>query len=191
MNEPSHDMTTTLSTPVVDSKNSVRRKPAEIVEDAYRTHYRELFRYLLLSGSDEADAREFLQEGFLRMVRHLKEGKTIDTPKHWLLRVLQNLRSSEYQRTSRYVAVDANDLEAILNRLAAEAPDPEAAMLNRERYERVRAAMAGLTDRQYQCVLLRANGLKLREIADLFGISVVTVAEACGRAVENLGRLKI
>ncbi len=191
MNDSGYDTVTTLSLAVTDSAvQGCRRDVAETAEDIYHSCYHDLLRYLLLSGCSDADAKEFLQEGFLRMVRHLKQGRTLAVPKHWLLRVLHNIRCNEYQRTSRYVAVTSEDLESILNRVSLEHPDPEAEVLKRERYERVRAAMANLTDRQYQCVLLRANGLKLREIAEMFGISVVTVAEACGRAMEKLGRLK-
>jgi RNA polymerase sigma-70 factor (ECF subfamily) len=191
MDETTAGLFTTIALGVADSASAgERNRTSETVEDIYRSHYHELFRYLLLSGSDDADAKEFLQEGFLRMVHHLKQGKTIDAPKHWLLRVLHNIRCDEYQRSARYVAVDADDLEAMLRRRSEEHPDPEAAALSGERYRRVRAAMATLTDRQYQCVLLRANGMKLREIAEMFGISAVTVAETCGRAMEKLGRLK-
>jgi DNA-binding CsgD family transcriptional regulator len=49
--------------------------------------------------------------------------------------------------------------------------------------------MARLTKRQYQYMLLRAEGMKLREIAELYGVAVASVAEACGRAMETLGRL--
>ena len=101
----------------------------------------------------------------------------------------QEAKNTEYL-LSQNVAVEAEDLESILSRKAAEDPTPEAMAMSRERHERVRAAMANLTDRQYQCVLLRSQGLKLREIAEMFGISGVTVAEACGRAMEKLGRLK-
>lgn len=191
MSEAGHEIMSTLSLVAADSSaHGGRGHLATTVEEIYRNCYQDLLRYLLLSGCDEADAKEFLQEGFLRMVRHLKRGKTIDVPKHWLLRVLHNIRCNEYQRAARYVAVTADGLEMILNRIAAEHPNPESVVLHGERYERVRAAMANLTDRQYQCVLLRAHGLKLREIAELFGISAVTVAEACGRAMGKLGRLK-
>lgn len=167
-----------------------RNQLVRVVEEIYRECYQDLLRYLLLSGCDGADANDFLQEAFLRMVQQLKQGKPIESPKYWLLRVLRNIRYDEQHRASRYVAVDAGDLESILNRSASQQPSQESTALSRERREQVRVALGTLTERQYQCVLLRANGLKLREIAELFGISAVTVAEACGRAMEKLGRLQ-
>ncbi len=105
MNDSGHDMVMALPLTVADSPaQGARGQLAETVEEIYHSCYHDLLRYLLLSGCDEADAKEFLQEGFLRMVRHLKQGRTLAVPKHWLLRVLHNIRCNEYQRTARYVA---------------------------------------------------------------------------------------
>lgn len=188
MNDASYNMISTLAidAPVPGSRNQLAYKVEAIYDDCYH----DLLRYLMLTGCDGTDANDFLQEAFLRMVQQLKQGKSIKTPKFWLLRVLRNIRCDEHNYTSRFLAVDADDLELIVNRRAGEHPNPEVAALTRERYERVRTAMASLTERQYQCILLRASGLKLREIAEVVGISVVTVAEACGRAMEKLGRLQ-
>jgi transcriptional regulator len=48
--------------------------------------------------------------------------------------------------------------------------------------------MVQLTERQYQYLLLRTEGLKLREIADIFEVTVQSVAEVCTRAMDHLGR---
>lgn len=190
MDDASCEMTPPLPVPAEQRRAADGGSALErMVESIYDGCHQDLLRYLLLTGCDLSDANDFLQEAFLRLVRHLKQGRTIESPRFWLLRVLRNLRTNEHQRTARYVALDSGELEALLNRPAADS-GLETTLLRRERYERVRVAMASLTERQYHCVLLRANGLKLREIADLFGISVVTVAEACGRAMEKLGRLK-
>jgi DNA-binding CsgD family transcriptional regulator len=49
--------------------------------------------------------------------------------------------------------------------------------------------LAGLTQRQFEYLLLRAEGLKLGEIAQMFEVTVQTVAESCARAIERLGRV--
>jgi transcriptional regulator len=49
--------------------------------------------------------------------------------------------------------------------------------------------MAQLTERQTKFLLLRAEGLKLREIAEMYGLTVQSVAESCERAMDRLGRL--
>ena len=166
-----------------------RKELAELVEQLYHDYYDTLYSYLLLSGCTPADAEEYLQDAYMRLVRFLQQGKAVDKPKPWLLRVLHNIRHDEQQRSSRFLAMEPEDLEALSQRKAMRGPNPESEALERERLERVRTAMSQLTERQYQYMLLRAEGLKLREIAELHGVAVASVAEACGRAMEKLGRL--
>jgi DNA-directed RNA polymerase specialized sigma24 family protein len=47
-------------------------------------------------------------------------------------------------------------------------------------------ALMALTRFQRQCLHLRVEGLRYREIAELFGVSVATVAEAVRRGLVNL-----
>jgi DNA-directed RNA polymerase specialized sigma24 family protein len=46
--------------------------------------------------------------------------------------------------------------------------------------------MQQLTKVQLRYLALRTEGLKFREIAELYGVSSSTVAETCGRALEKL-----
>ena len=52
-----------------------------------------------------------------------------------------------------------------------------------------RAAFSRLTTRQCEYLNLRAEGLKLREIAELHGVTIQSVAETCARAIEALGKM--
>lgn len=167
-----------------------RKELADVIERIYQDHCRDLYVYLLLSGSSPTDAEEFLQEAFLRLLGSFQQGKQIENPKHWLLRVLHNIRFDERRRSSRFVTLDVNGLDGSLGRSAHLGCGPETAILHNERVEQLRAAMGQLTDRQYQCLLLRAEGLKLREIAQMFGVSTASVAESCGRAMDKLGKLQ-
>jgi RNA polymerase sigma factor (sigma-70 family) len=67
--------------------------------------------------------------------------------------------------------------------------NPEVETIRLEHYARLRRAMECLTERQYEYLLLRAEGLKLREIAEIEGVSVQSVAEVCARAMDRLARL--
>ena len=160
----------------------------DVIEGIYKDHYRDLYVYLLLSGCDPADAEEFLQEGFLRLLRLFQNGKSVTNAKHWLIRVVHNIRFDERQRNSRFVTLGANDLDECFSRVAQPRLSPEAAVLESERMKQLRDAMSRLTDRQCQYLLLRAEGMKLKEIAQLFGVSTASVAETCGRAMEKLGK---
>src|SRR5262252_1162046 len=77
-----------------------RKQLSDVIEAIYKEHYRDLQIYLLISGCSVADAEELLQDAFLRLVRVLRGGKSVENPKHWLLRVLHNIRFDQRRRTS-------------------------------------------------------------------------------------------
>ncbi|MGC4050017.1 MAG: sigma-70 family RNA polymerase sigma factor [Paludibaculum sp.] len=66
---------------------------------------------------------------------------------------------------------------------------PEEALIDHERFSRLQRAMDSLTERQHQYVLMRSEGMTLREIAAMHGVTVQSVAETCARAIERLGKL--
>jgi RNA polymerase sigma-70 factor (ECF subfamily) len=66
------------------------------------------------------------------------------------------------------------------------APNPEELLLRKERMVRTHAAISVLSGRQKQCLYLRAEGFRYREIAELLGVTVSTVAELLHRAIMRL-----
>lgn len=157
----------------------------QVVEALYLEHYDALYRYLVLTGSSAADADEFVQEAFLRLMRTLPRTEGVRDPKQWLFRVTHNLRADSQRQSGRQTSITSDQGGGS----ADPGPDPEVEFLLTERAERLRAAMAQLTQRQSEILHLRAEGLKLREVAVLLGISLQSVSEACARAVDRVGRL--
>ncbi len=154
-----------------------------LIEELYDLHSAGLHRYLVLTGCQAADADELLQEAFLRLFRFLRSGRRVERPKPWLFRVLHNLRADQARRDAGLIDLAAEDLG-----VSADA-DPETATLARERRQLLRRAMGSLTERQLRYLLLRAEGLTLREIAEVQGVALQSVAETCARAVKRLGEL--
>jgi len=72
---------------------------------------------------------------------------------------------------------------------ASHAPSPEESVIHRERFDRLEKAMQALSERQHQYLLLRAEGLTFREIAEVHGVTIQSVAETCARAIERVGKL--
>ncbi|WP_321470598.1 sigma-70 family RNA polymerase sigma factor [uncultured Paludibaculum sp.] len=169
--------------------SGVEQDPDQLVADLYTVHASGLHRYLLLTGSRPADADELLQDAFLRLFRCVRDGEQIEKPKAWLIRTLQNLRTDWARRESGHGLLMRN--VGARGDLAWSSPDrgPEAAMIDHQRFERLRAAMGSLTERQHQYVLMRSEGMTLREIASVHGVTVQSVAETCARAIERLGKL--
>ena len=54
---------------------------AAYVSGLYEEHYGGLFRHLILSGSTGAEADDLIQEGFLRLFRHLGSGREVNNPR--------------------------------------------------------------------------------------------------------------
>ena len=162
---------------------------ARRVEELYYEYYDSVYRYLLLTDSVPADADEFVQEAFLRLFRSLKAGQSIEKPKNWLVAVAHNLRLQDWRKEGRKARGPNIQFDAFAALQVDPALDPESAMLERERLDHVRSVMACLTERQSEYLNLRAEGLKLREIAEIYGVTVQSVAEVCARAIERLGKL--
>jgi RNA polymerase sigma-70 factor (ECF subfamily) len=159
----------------------------QVVEALYCEHYDALYRYLVLTGSSAADADEFVQEAFLRLLRELRHRECIRKPRQWLFRVTHNLRADWQRQSGRQMRIATEEVWRVGS--SDLGPNPEAAMLLSERAERLRVAMAQLTARQSEILHLRAEGLKLREVAELLGISLQSVSEVCARAMDRIGRL--
>jgi RNA polymerase sigma-70 factor (ECF subfamily) len=162
---------------------------AGYVSRLYEELYARLFRHLVLSGSTAAEADDLIQEGFLKLFRYLGSGQKVDNPRSWLMRVMHNLRIDEIRKRKLEFALDRPEFECLVSQLHSKAPDAEAQIIEQEHLERIRAAVDKLAPRQYQYLLLRAEGLKLREIAEMFRVTVQTVSESCAKAMLELGRL--
>jgi RNA polymerase sigma-70 factor, ECF subfamily len=168
---------------------SAQMELTDHVDRLYEEHYETLYRYLILTGSSRVDADEVVQEAFLRLLRAAAAGSAIREPRNWLLRVCHNIRRDEARREIRRPGATEQEQASHARREPDPNPDPEAASIEHERFERVRVAMARLNARQCEFLLLRAEGMKLREIAEIYGVTIQSVAESCGRAMEKLGKL--
>ena len=146
-----------------------------------------VFRYVKRKTRDSGRAEEITQETFLRLFRHLKEERSVENPKAWLFTVAHNLAIDASRDDSHFQDLDETTWNRIEDK-RLQAANPEQLTLQRERLERLRLAVLNLTALQRECLHLRAEGLRYREIADLMNISVSTVADAVRRATLKLSR---
>jgi RNA polymerase sigma-70 factor, ECF subfamily len=147
-----------------------------------------VFRFLLRKTRDAGRAEELTQEAFLRLCRHLQEGRTLDNPKAWLFTVANNLATDTRRNDSNLTDLDEHTWREIEESRSGPQVDPEKLMLQDERLDRLHVAVLNLTTLQRECLHLRAEGLRYREIADLMKISISTVADAVRRATVKLAR---
>ena len=152
-----------------------------------------VYRYVLSLGLSPHDADEVAQETFLRLHHHLLSSQELakDEPadegrlRGWVFRVAQNLAHDQRRRAIPRAAQSLDDSAAA--RRAVDGHDgPEQRLLTDERAARVEAAMQALPVRQQQCLRLRAEGLRYREIAEVLQVSVSTVADLVHQALAQV-----
>jgi RNA polymerase sigma-70 factor (ECF subfamily) len=147
-----------------------------------------VFRFLLRKTRDTSRAEELSQEAFLRLCRHLQEGRTLENPKAWLFTVANNLVIDTKRNDDNLTDLDEHTWKEIEESRSGAQSDPEKLMLQDERLDKLHVAVLNLTRLQRDCLHLRAEGLRYREIAELMKISISTVADAVRRATVKLAR---
>ncbi len=149
-----------------------------------------LLRYVASLGLSIHDGEEVIQEVFLALFQHLKQGKRDDNLRGWIFRVAHNLAlkhaTSQSANAMRH-SVPIEDVEAMM---VSSAPNPEQALEQNRTEARIKAVIAVLPEQDRRCLYLRAEGLRYREIAEVLGISLGSVANVLERAVSRLNRAR-
>ncbi|HEU0139723.1 MAG TPA: RNA polymerase sigma factor [Bryobacteraceae bacterium] len=155
------------------------------VEQLYEDARQDVYYYLLTFGIDPGQAQDLSQETFLRLYMALREGQQIRNERAWIFRVAHNLglNARASQKKIRSIGTDSELPLPVI------AENPERNLLEAERRSLLDRAIAELSPQQRQCLLLRVEGLRYREIAGIVGISISTVAEFLRRAVSKLKRV--
>lgn len=145
-----------------------------------------VYRYLLTVFGHPAEAEEITQEAFLRLYRCLLQGAEIGNARSWIFRVAHNL-ALDQQKSRKYLeATDTDAFERLCQLREDPAPNPEQRVLQLERLEWLHAALARLSAQERQCLQLRAEGFRYREIAEVLGIGVSTVTDSLRRGITKL-----
>lgn len=152
------------------------------VANLYRELRKPLQRYLVCLGLSADEAQDVIQDAFLSLQRHLASGGAQDNIRGWLFRVAHNAARN---RQTSYHRRFAQPLDPEMEILAAQAT-PERALLEREKFRQLVAAIRQLTPSERECLLLRAEGLRYREIAEVLEMASSTVADTVDRAIRKL-----
>ena len=147
-----------------------------------------VFRFLVRKTHNAGFADDLTQETFLRLCRHLLDNKPLENPKAWVFTVANNLAIDVARRDGNAINLDERNWREIEESRSATESDPESLLIQNERLNRLKMAVLNLTQLQRECLHLRADGLRYREIAELLAISVSTVADAVRRATVKLAR---
>jgi len=150
---------------------------------------RPLFRYFLCAGLSREDADEGVQETFLRLHQHLRLDGDRSNLRGWVFQVARNLARNQRKsaRSQRTEALD--DAWQRSNALRDPEGSPEDQAIRSERMRRLQRSMETLTAQQRECLLLRASGLRYREIAEVLGVGISSVGEMVQRAAARLSEV--
>lgn len=135
------------------------------------------------------------QEAFIKVHRHLARFQGSSSFYTWLYRIVVNLCIDHKRRSSRGAQVDFDDAIGHEESVAQSAgriagsppPNPEKELRRSELNQELGRAVAGLSEKHKQVILLREiEGLSYKEIAEVLDISVGTVMSRLHHARQNL-----
>ena len=155
--------------------------PSEVT-NLYHELRKPLLRYLICLGLTSDEAQDVVQDAFVSLQRHLSSGGDQENMRGWLFRVAHNQarnRQTSYDR--RFGETLDGGMEFL-----ADSTTPEQVLLRKEKLRRVAAAIQLLAESERECLLLRAGGLRYREIGEVLGMATSTVGDTVERAMRKL-----
>jgi RNA polymerase sigma-70 factor (ECF subfamily) len=153
----------------------------DTAERLFVTYHAMLVRYLTRRLGDRDWAEEVAQETFVRALRQ----ETIVNERAWVFAVAHNLvrdgvrRDARNRRHLELMAAEARDSEE-------EEPEVEQTLDRAQELARARRALAALSERDRQALLLKEEGLDYQEIADVLQIEKSSVGTTLSRARRRL-----
>jgi RNA polymerase sigma-70 factor (ECF subfamily) len=142
----------------------------------FEQYYGSLVRMLYRRTGDQDRAEDLAQETFARAV-----AAPPDNPRPWLFAVALNLVREDGRRN----ATRGRRLE-LLRSDDRPASGPEVDLERNEDTARVRAALATLSERDREALLLKAEGFDYEEIASTLGLAKGAVGTTLARARRRL-----
>jgi RNA polymerase sigma-70 factor (ECF subfamily) len=165
----------------IDAKPQEGRRAvwADQLGDLFDAHQARLYRLARRLTADAEEARDLVQEAFLRAAR-ARGGVPAHAAEAWLARVVVNLCRDQRRRR----AVRGRPPAELAPQAAA---DPESAAVARAT---VQAALAHLSPRRRAVVALHElEGMAVADVARLLGVTRVTVRWHLSAARKDLRRL--
>ena len=156
----------------------------QLVERHKREAY---FIALRLTGSHE-DARDLSQDAFIRCYQSLENFRGDCSFRTWLYRIVMNL-SLNYLKSPR-VSRRVEWADGQMDAMPGTDSDPDRALLQRQRSQLLRAAIARLPVKQKQTLMLKVySELKYEEISEVMRCPVGTAKANFFHAVKRLREL--
>jgi len=153
----------------------------------YDQYVEKIYAYIYHRVGQADLAEDLTGQVFMRMLEAVRNGKGWRTSfSGWLYRIAHNLVIDHYRRKHRATLVNIDDAEPV----QAQAGDPVRSVENQYERERLRTALAKLTEEQSQVISLRfLEDLSIAEVAEIMEKTEGAVKALQYRAVLALRRV--
>ncbi|WP_341843681.1 RNA polymerase sigma-70 factor [Chitinophaga caseinilytica] len=167
----------------------LRRIQEEDDQAAFRELYLslapQLLKFAYLYIKSKFIAEEVVNDVFLRLWHRRQHLDEISDLKVYLYVGIRNGISNYFTRNKEWEHVDIDTVSDVALELAI---DPEQQMISSELRTRIETAVAGLPPRcRVIFKLIREDGLKYREVAEILNLSVKTIENQVTIAIRKIG----
>ncbi len=146
-----------------------------------------LMTYLRQNWHNASDIADLRQDVYARVFEAARE-KIPDNPKRFLLTSARNLLIDRVRREQVVPMETFADFDAL--GIAADAPEPDRVLIQRENIRRLEAALTQLPPRTREAISLAYfDGLSVTEIAKRMGIAQPVASKLIARGTLTLGRI--
>jgi RNA polymerase sigma-70 factor (ECF subfamily) len=172
----------------ISKHDSLLQKAQDLDPDAlgqiFDNHYEQIYSYVLRRIGKEDLAQNIASETFCRLLESYHKGKgPADGVLYWMYRVAHNLVVDVYRQSDR------QPLPLYEEVLSDKGLEPEEAVLQQQRQNRVRWALAQLTEDQQQVLSLKFfEGMDNGQVAAIMQKTVGSVKSLQHRGLSSLER---
>jgi RNA polymerase sigma-70 factor (ECF subfamily) len=168
----------------VEPARPAAARGARLLEEAFERHQAELLGTLYYLVGNLEDARDALQDAFIKCWRHQAEVGGVENLKAWIFRVALNAGRDIRETAWRRKRQGLPDDESVL---VSRGEGPEMIVEHDERLVRLRDALHQLRPEEQEVFLLRQNGeLTYEQIAETLAVPTGTVKTRMRLALARL-----
>ena len=152
----------------------------ETIVELYATMRTPLLNYAYHIAGSSGDAEDLVQIAFLKLYDQLCTRSNIENARSWLYRVVHNAAIDQLRHDGKQNTLVADWLTACDSKGAS----VEDVLISRQD---VAHFLSLLNERERHCLMLRADGLSYKEIAEVLSISVKAVSVYLVRGLKKIG----
>jgi RNA polymerase sigma-70 factor (ECF subfamily) len=159
----------------------------EQIKQIFETLRIPVYQYLLSVFGDPAEAEDLTQDAFLQLYKALLKGQELENVRFWVFRAAHNLAINKRKHQQFISTMLVDSLAKVENLIPDNGLNPEQVVLRKEKFKRLFDGLKRLTLNERQCLYLRSEGFRYKEIAEIMKVGVPTVGEYLRRSIKKLG----